>query len=1175
MEDQYKNDNKEVKKLLKKLQETFLSPSSTDAGNQKEDANDRKFREQLAKMLKLDMDSSSAGASSVQKPRAEKKPKPPKQDKPTNALSEESPTELFLDEPVQVEEPAPEPISDEPIELAVNETLDEPTQQETLPDASIESNLDEPLDIPVEDSVEPKPLPSPPKKPRRKLIPKQPKAVEPIVAVEPIKEEPIEEKTIEAIEAIENPDAPEADALRNPLDWIVPLESASEHTAPEPIDATEPVEPEPIEDAESIAEAAQVADERPPITVFIPEKREPIYTEVADQLAIPVDDYLPQAADQPIVIRPTMRHPKEQQRVQSDGIVIRPTAPKDEQEDIIVIAPGSIKRIPHQKQDLRRQIAEKPIKIGKEILPADQRKEIPDPAKQPKPIMKKEQNTTLVPPTTSPEATPKSTTRVIAKGPATPHRKPGVTMPRTAEKNDTGSDGGSEPPRQEAKIKSVQKKSTTPPRPAVRKTKSVKKNSEPHPIEPMLNDDDTEEVLEETVIEEIPFDAPDEKATTRSNRSISERKLTEKRKREEDALSPMELVCKRSGLTEDDIIMMLELGYENELGRLVGFEVLKRIKSDRMKTVNKHESKQYRTAFGYRGEEFADLTQRDTIRAAYVRDRKKLILRTVLTALATLLLLFLATPELLGAQAIALNNRFPFLFPLLSLALLIGAAALSYKQINAGLRSLLHFSPTPYTVAAVLLPIAVIYDLAALFAKSDMFGVDLPIAAILLLTAICDVLRLSNEMRTFRIVSAEGEKNVLDAATPRKKKLRRGNKIVKIINDDLGENLYRVRKAEQCVGFFRRFNAMQSAVLPFTLFLATSFSLSVISAFITAVVTDSLSITLSAFMVVLLTSAPISALFAYFFPLCRANRLLYKHNCALVGEESVTEYDQNKTLIFDDSDLYSAKTQAEVSVEDGDILRHDLRLAGILFRKLGGALESVGVKLSGGQADPPVSILRIRENGVEAMVDNSRHMLIGSAEFMQRGGIRVPKESTDRILRRTANVSLMYVAVDGVLKLGYEIEYQTEKSFEDLISELADANTSVAIRSYDPNLNDTFLHKSRPDGIAPVQVIRPGRFEEDKPVEISDTGAVALGNKKDLAAVLHASAGIGRLHRFFWRMQLIATVLSAVSVTALTVMGHLSAITFSAIAAYHAFWVLVSIIATYSELSTAKLKFKK
>ena len=607
----------------------------------------------------------------------------------------------------------------------------------------------------------------------------------------------------------------------------------------------------------------------------------------------------------------------------------------------------------------------------------------------------------------------------------------------------------------------------------------------------------------------------------------------------------------------------------------MGFDLLRRIKSDRMKNVSRQESKNYRTAFGYRGEEYVDDAQRDVVRAAYVKDRKHLILRIALSSLAVLALVLCSAPQLLGTQVLSLHKQLPLLFPSLSLLLLLGTALLSKRQLNAGLRSMLKFEPTPYTVAALLLPIALVYDVAALFAKSEMLSIDPLMASVLLLTAVCDAFRLSAELKAFRIISAEGEKTVLDAATPRRRKLRRGNKIVRIETEAMGDNLYRVRSTNQCVGFFRRVNSMHSSARPFTVLLAAMLILSVAAALVTSVATDSLSAALTALAAVLMATAPLSTLFSYFYPTCRANRLLYRRNAALLGEESVDEYSQHKTLIFDDSDLYTAKSQAEVSVEDGDILRSDLRLAGILFRKLGGALGRVGAPLSGGQADPPVSIMRIRENGVEAMIDNNRHVLIGNADFLRREGIRVPKESTDRILSRAACVALMYVAIDGVLRLGYEIEYQTNDTFENLISELADLGNSVAIRSYDPNLCDTFLHKSRPNGTEPVQVVRPGRFEENKPVELSDTGAVVLGKKEQLLSVLQAASAIKRLHRFSVRMQLIAAILAGVAIPALTLLGHLGAFTPTVIAAYHLFWMLVNLIAARAELNADRLKLKQ
>ena len=328
-------------------------------------------------------------------------------------------------------------------------------------------------------------------------------------------------------------------------------------------------------------------------------------------------------------------------------------------------------------------------------------------------------------------------------------------------------------------------------------------------------------------------------------------------------------------------------------------------------------------------------------------------------------------------------------------------------------------------------------------------------------------------------------------------------------------------------------------------------------------------------MTVLLLSAPISACFTYFYPLYRANRLLGQQGCALLGNESVEEYRQPKTVIFRDVALYTAEKCTEIAVREGDDFKNDLRIASVLFRKLGGTLLRIGEATPTQREDPPVSVVRIQDAGVEAVIDNRYHVVMGSAEFLTRSGIRIPRESTDKILRRTANVSLTYVAIDGVLKLSYEIEYSTNQSFEQRIRDLAETGASVAIYSYDPNLNETFLQKSRTDAQDPVFAVKPGRFEEDRPLETADTGAVALGDVSDLVYPLYAAKSIATLQRFGLRLQIISALLAAVGSVVLSALGQHGALSSLHVFGYQAFWLAISMGASISELTAEKLKFRK
>ena len=41
----------------------------------------------------------------------------------------------------------------------------------------------------------------------------------------------------------------------------------------------------------------------------------------------------------------------------------------------------------------------------------------------------------------------------------------------------------------------------------------------------------------------------------------------------------VESILKKNGLSKDDVAMMFELGYESELGRVVGYDNLKKLKN--------------------------------------------------------------------------------------------------------------------------------------------------------------------------------------------------------------------------------------------------------------------------------------------------------------------------------------------------------------------------------------------------------------------------------------------------------------------------------------------------------------------------------------------------------------------------------------------------------------------
>ncbi len=934
-------------------------------------------------------------------------------------------------------------------------------------------------------------------------------------------------------------------------------------------------------------------------TVPQPQKSEPIRIVPKSKTAPepPKEDPLPpsEPPTAPIVILPPKVPMKEPQpRSAPEAIVIRPEGSRAEKLQHHIIPPTEKDVAPIPTATEPQPVQQKPILIGKKDDTAMNKKtNTSDNVAKNSPAPSKKSSVTMVPhdhrfsgktvaksersdasdPTVSDFSkreskkakssglTAESTTGSLSKQtvqqapPLSDTVKKGKQAQPTAEKSDA--------------LHSAEKTETAvrtaPAKNAGKQHHPQKKKPVPHPAPETRSEEGLDEVLEELPHTEQTAQNP-ETAFTPSTQA-SESPQSEDRETFERSL--YDAVRKKSGLTEDDIMMMFELGYENELGRTVGYETLKKLKSEHLRQVSRTHRKHYRTAFGYRGVEYGGTQDREKVLAAYHTDRILLAFRMIATAVLTLLLLFVDMPQIIGASfAEALVSK-PFLTPALEQVLLTLCALTSIRQINAGVRQFYKFAPTPYSVCGILIPLAFLYNLAAFFLPLP--AMSFVFALVLLMTVFCDVLRMNCELRSFAILSAEGKKTVLEPTVPRKKKLRQGDRIVKIVSDEIGEPAYRVCTTEETVGFFRRFNCIESASKPFMILLIMMLAFAVAAAFLAAILTLSLTAAVQASITILAICAPIPAIFSYFYPLFRANKLLSHCNCTLIGEEGVEEFDREKTVIFADTDLFNAKIHSETLLQTNEHFEADRSFAESLFKKLGGTLGQLAPSNGTATSKISVSVIRVTDGGVEAIAENRHHILLGNEAFLSRNGIKIPKESSDRALRRTADVALMYMAVDGSLRLKYEIRYAVNSEFEEKISELAFYKTEVGIQTYDPNITEAFLTGIRGENADPVRVILPGRFDENANPELSDTGAICMGAAENITATLYTAVGIGAARRFGMRMQIISSLIGFGATLLFLLLQSNPLPGILAIAAYQLFGVLVSFLATHSELNRATL----
>ena len=103
---------------------------------------------------------------------------------------------------------------------------------------------------------------------------------------------------------------------------------------------------------------------------------------------------------------------------------------------------------------------------------------------------------------------------------------------------------------------------------------------------------------------------------------------------------------------------------------------------------------------------------------------------------------------------------------------------------------------------------------------------------------------------------------------------------------------------------------------------------------------------------------------------------------------------------------------------------------------------------------------------------------------------------------------------------------------------LAACDTAVAIQTYDPNLNESFLAACRPANCAEARVIKPGRYEDESVQEVSDCGAIALNSPYDTERPVEAAFRLSRFRRRFYRVQVLISLLLTLAGVALGGWSH-------------------------------------
>lgn len=558
---------------------------------------------------------------------------------------------------------------------------------------------------------------------------------------------------------------------------------------------------------------------------------------------------------------------------------------------------------------------------------------------------------------------------------------------------------------------------------------------------------------------------------------------------------------------EEDFRFFLDMDYEDELGRSVGFEKIRTYHEAEINGDENEPEASPKRRGKHAKQEYVHSRQGITLRKTYAKKKRGFVLHLVLS-LAVMLLLFLYENAGLMAALFGgpLDGRaYPVPYVLFGIQLLLLAAVLSYRRLLEGFGRLVRFAPIDSSLCSVIFIVTFVYHIVLLFLPHQSYPVLYlsPAAASLALLSLADLLDWYRESLAFQVVSSTKQKFAL---LPRVSVGGRQNSArERLLVSEQGETLTYVRP----VGFVRNYfantekRAQHQRHLGWQLILtlATCVALALVSL---ATGSDAES-ALRTFFVTFLVCMPATSLLVTTLPMFLASVYRLKKKSAIIGEEQVYQCDGQTTLVLPDSEVFAPMRNERFELTEGCDEARVLSLSCALLQLVGSPLAD---SLDTDPATDTITITEIAERGVSAVCgEENVPMLFGNVDYLKEHGIEVQPRGTaaDGIMRR-----LLCVAIDGRVEVLFLARYRLSGAMSALLDEMEGEGVRVMIRSKDPGVHAELLAQLLPERADSVRVLKPSTREVDIRTERVDATIVSIGSATEAARAYATCRRVGR-----------------------------------------------------------------
>ncbi len=601
-------------------------------------------------------------------------------------------------------------------------------------------------------------------------------------------------------------------------------------------------------------------------------------------------------------------------------------------------------------------------------------------------------------------------------------------------------------------------------------------------------------------------------------------------------------VPKNEEIQDDDISLLLQLGYKKELKSKIGSE---RTDSVIQNITNSYRPDKDKIPFGFCGKEFSSKDQIESIKRKYDYDKRNLIVKiAILLSIAFVLLLLNIVFK--GRE----DTNYLIMFPFMELIVMLLGCFIIRRELLSGTIGIFKFSPNIFALPLLSLLVFVAYDaflivscfvdsLAVDIAIAPLFGFET--ALLFVFALLSQLMNCVREQKTFNLISSEKQLYAGEIFVSKEKDVvTRDERSIHTheIRKQIKGNAVIIKKTKYVAEYFKRsaesfYNSPYSA---WSLILAL-FSSVVITCVLIAKSTNISDIVTSiAFSIYIC----ISASFVLSFPFVTyvISKRLNEKGCAFVGIGAIKEYEKTNSVIFPDTVAFELNDSIEmISLGDNDV-NTSIKTANRLFASLGGTLYK-SVTDNSICSDEPVGIANIdialtNDNGIELYMDNETHILLGNRKFILSYRKRVDFSVEDFIPdTKYKDKDILYVVIDGKLSLAYIVSTQLKESFKDVVKLLTQNSIKTMVSTYEPNVKPTRTQEGK------IGVYRQYEYESSTKSVSRFGGIVSSEDATNIAYALVALKDIRKITKKSSQLSLGIILIGFVMAIAVSLIGYL------------------------------------